>query len=59
MSEFTDMAVEVGFTQEQADFMEQWLAQESHSHGVDEIDGLDEAIDEKVDEALEGGEDEE
>jgi hypothetical protein len=59
MNEFVEAAIEAGFTQEQAEFMEQWLARFPHNHDVSEIDGVDELVDEKVDEALEGGEDEE
>ena len=39
-SEFVDNAVEAGFTVQQAEFMDQWLAKFPHNHDVSEIDGL-------------------
>lgn len=56
MRDFIEAAMEVGFTEEQAEFMDQWLAKFPHGHDVSEIDGVDELVDEKVDEALEGEE---
>jgi hypothetical protein len=57
--DFIEAAIDAGFSESMAEFMDQWLAKYPHGHSVDEIDGIDELVDEKVDEALEGGADEE
>jgi len=55
---FMQDAVDSGFTQEQADFMWEALAKKPHTHPVEEIVGLDEAVAEAVAEAVEEEEDE-
>jgi hypothetical protein len=44
MSAFTKQAVAAGFSQQQADFMDSMLAKFPHSHEIDEIEGLEEAL---------------
>jgi len=44
MSVFTKQAVAAGFSQAQADFMETQLAKYPHGHEIDEIEGLEEAL---------------
>ena len=55
---FIQDAVDAGFTQEQAEFMWDALAQKPHTHSVDEITGLEEAIAEEVAEIADGEDDE-
>jgi hypothetical protein len=58
-NDFVEAAIEAGFTHEQADFLDQWLAKFPHSHDVSEIDGLEDAIEEGIEEELAEGEGEE
>lgn len=51
--------MEAGFTEEQADVMLQMFALVGHSHDADDINGLDEAIHEVVDEEEDEEEEEE
>lgn len=41
---FLDEAMEVGFTKEQAEFLEERLALNPHGHDMSDIDGLEEAL---------------
>jgi hypothetical protein len=43
-NQFVEAAMEVGFTQEQAEFMDELLAKYPHSHRVEEVEGLDDYI---------------
>lgn len=44
MSAFTKQAIAAGFSQAQADFMDSMLAKFPHGHDMDEIEGLEEAL---------------
>jgi hypothetical protein len=46
MTQFMKDAIEAGFTKEQAEFMEEFLAKFPHTHSMDEVDGLDKVLDE-------------
>lgn len=43
-------AIEAGFTQSQAEFLDECLAKYPHSHDMTEIDGLEEALAEEEEE---------
>lgn len=45
MSAFYDDATEAGFTPDQARFLDECLAKHPHTHDVDDIVGLEEALD--------------
>jgi hypothetical protein len=42
--DFKTEAIAAGFTEKQAAFMEDWLAFEGHSHEIEDVDGLSEAL---------------
>lgn len=44
MSDFLEDAIEAGFSREQAEFLDERLAKYPHSHTVEEIDGLEDAL---------------
>jgi hypothetical protein len=44
MNQFTDSAIEAGFTRKQAEFMEVWLSKYAHHHNMHEIIGLERSI---------------
>ena len=44
MNEFIKQALEAGFTQEQIDFMEGYLAKLPHTHEISDIDELEETL---------------
>jgi hypothetical protein len=44
MSRFIDDAIEAGFSMEQAKFMDECIAKYPHTHDIDEIEGLEEAL---------------
>ena len=50
---FIEEAVEAGFSKEQAEFMFMNMAQSEHTHEIEDIEGLEQALD------LDEGEDEE
>lgn len=52
---FLEHAIEVGFTTEQAEFMQEWLAMVVHSHAISDVEGLEDALEED-DEDEEDGE---
>lgn len=58
MNAFCKAAVAAGFTEAQADFMDEWLAGANHGHEIGDIEGLEEALgddeDEDEEEAEEG-----
>lgn len=54
MNAFVKAAVAAGFSEAQADFMDEWLAGANHHHEIEDIEGLEEALGEDE----EDGEDE-
>lgn len=44
--EFIESGLESGFTESQLEFMWVFLAKYPHTHSMDEIDGLEEALEE-------------
>ena len=44
MSEFVKLAVAAGFTKAQADFMEEYLSEPGHTHAIEDVEGLEEAL---------------
>jgi hypothetical protein len=54
MSAFTKQAVAVGFSQDQADFLDKMLAKFPHEHDIGDVEGLHDRL-----EDLEGEEDDE
>ena len=44
MSDFSKQAQKAGFTKEQADFLDTMLAKFPHMHDIDDIEGLEEAL---------------
>ncbi len=44
MSAFTKQAIAAGFSQQQADFMDSMLAKFPHIHDMEDIEGLEEAL---------------
>ena len=50
MSAFTKQAVIAGFTQAQADFLDSRLAKFPHTHEMEDIEGLEEALESEDDE---------
>ena len=44
MSAFKRQAMAAGFSQEQADFMDSMLAKFPHTHDMEDIEGLEEAL---------------
>ncbi len=55
---FNEAAKDAGFSLKQIEFLEEWVAPNGHQHTVDDILGLDQAVEEIV-EASEEEEDEE
>jgi hypothetical protein len=49
MSAFTKQATAAGFSQQQADFMDSMLAKFPHTHEIEEIEGLEEALESEDD----------
>lgn len=45
MSEFVKLAVAAGFTKAQAEFMEEYLSEPGHTHEIEDVEGLAEALD--------------
>ena len=52
-SDFYYEALRVGFTKIQAEFLDENLAKYPHSHTVEEIEGLDDYVDESVENIVE------
>ena len=44
MSTFNEMARAAGFTETQAQFMDEFLAKVPHTHEIEEVEGLEEAL---------------
>ena len=44
--QFEEAALEAGFTKDQIEFMDEWLAKYPHTHSMDEVDGLETALEE-------------
>lgn len=44
MSAFVKAAVAAGFSESQAEFMDEWLAGANHTHDIEDIEGLEEAL---------------
>ena len=51
MSAFTKQAVAAGFSQQQADFMDSMLAKFPHMHEIEDIEGLEEALESEDDDS--------
>jgi len=49
MSAFTKQAVAAGFSQQQADFLDTMLAKFPHMHDMEDIEGLEEALESEDD----------
>lgn len=47
---FEDSGLEAGFSKEQLEFMWDFLAKDPHTHTMDDIDGLEEALEGEEDE---------
>jgi 16S rRNA C967 or C1407 C5-methylase (RsmB/RsmF family) len=52
MEEFIELAEEVGFTKDQAEFMYEHMARRPHTHTAEEILGIEDVVEEALDEAL-------
>jgi len=50
--EFLADAVEAGFTEDQAQFMWRYVSLDGHRHEIEDVDGLEEAL-EEVEEEIE------
>lgn len=59
MNEFDLAAKEAGFTDEQIEFLNQFVAKFPHMHDVEDINGLEDAVTEIVEDADVDGTDEE
>lgn len=44
MNEFITCALAAGFTQKQAEFMDEWLAGAEHEHEIEDVNGLAESL---------------
>lgn len=55
MSDFTRRAIQAGFSQEQAAFLDTMLAKFPHGHEIEEVEGLEERL-EEIEEGEDGDE---
>ncbi len=44
MSEFVKLALAAGFTKAQAEFMKEYLSEPGHTHEIEDVEGLEEAL---------------
>ena len=51
---FVNLATGAGFTEDQAEFMHNYMAQVHHHHDIDEVDGLEDALDDMGSDENEG-----
>jgi hypothetical protein len=59
--DYIKLLMDVGFTEAQAEALETLFAKYPHHHGMDEVDGLEEVLDElgEEDEVIDDSDDEE
>lgn len=58
MNEFVKRALAAGFTPTQAQFMRSYLSKPGHTHQIDDVEGLEEALELQEEELEEDEEDE-